>query len=90
MEVTIAKFSYDKLDGTPPKDRKVLVLKKPNDSILGVEFDDIKEVQNVIEYLDEKKILEDYLKHKHNLSTANYKRFKAAKIHALTEELVKV
>lgn len=90
MDITIAKFTYDKADGSTPKDRKVLVLKQPNDSILGIEFDDIKEVQNVIDYLEEKQILQDYLKHKYNLASSNYKRFKSAKMSALTEEVVKL
>lgn len=91
MKVTIAKFKYDKGDGSiPTKQRKVLVLSKPTDSYFGIEFDDESEVENFVEYMKEKEILEAYLKHKFNLSEENYKRFKVSKIVCLTEEIVTV
>ena len=91
MKVTIAKFKYDKGDGSvPTKQRKVLVLSKPSDSFFGIEYDDISEVENVLEYLREKEAFEDYLKHKYGLADANYKRFKEAKIRMLTEEKITV
>lgn len=91
MKVTIAKFKYDKGDGSiPTKQRKLLVLSKPSDTMFGIEFDDQSEIQNVLAYMAEKEQLEAYLKHKYNLSEANYKRFKENKIRTLTEEVLKV
>lgn len=90
MKVTVAKFSYDKGNGEAPKDRQLLVLSKPTDSYFGVEFDDIKEVQPYIKYLEEKQVLELYLQAKYGLVDANYKRFKQAKIAKLTESAVSV
>lgn len=91
MKVTIAKFKYDKGDGSvPTKQRKVLVLSKPSDSYFGIEYEDISEVQNVLAYLREKEAFEDYLKHKYGLADANYKRFKEEKIRMLTEEKITV
>ena len=91
MKVTIAKFKYDKGDGSvPTKQRKVLVLSKPSDSYFGIEYEDISEVQNVLAYLREKEAFEDYLKHKHGLAEANYKRFKEEKIRMLTESKLDV
>jgi hypothetical protein len=90
MKVSIAKFKYDKGVGTPTKNRKLLVLSKPTDSYFGIEFDDETEVENFVEYMKEKEILEAYLKHKFNLSEENYKRFKVSKIVCLTEEIVTV
>jgi len=90
MKVTIAKFKYDKGQGTPTKQRNVLVLSKPSDTLFGVEYENISEVKNVLDYLAERETVEAYLKHKHGLTDANYKRFKEAKIVALTESKVDV
>lgn len=91
MKVSIAKFKYDKGTGTTPtKNRKLLVLSKPSDSYFGIEFDDESEVENYVEYMKERDILEDYLKHKYNLSEENYKRFKVNKIICLSEEKLDV
>jgi hypothetical protein len=89
MNVTIAKFKYDKGTGsTPTKNRKLLVLSKPSDSYFGIEFDDNVELQNYVNYMVEKEALEAYLKHKFNLAEENYKRFKVSKIICLTEEKI--
>lgn len=90
MKVSIAQFKYDKGVGTPTKQRKLLVLSKPSDSYFGIEFEDDTEVENFVEYLKEKEILEAYLKHKFNLAEENYKRFKVNKIVCLTEGYVTV
>lgn len=91
MKVSIAKFKYDKGGvSTPTKNRKLLVLSKPSDSYFGIEFDDETEVENFVEYLKEKEVLEAYLKHKYALAESNYKRFKVNKIICLTEESVVV
>lgn len=90
MKVSIAKFKYDKGVGAPTKNRKLLVLSKPSDSYFGIEFDDESEVENFIEYMKEKEMLEAYLKHKYTLGESKYKRFKVSKIVCLTEESVTV
>lgn len=90
MNVTIAKFKYDKGDGSVPKPRKLLVLSKPTDTLFGIEFEDLSEVKPVLDYLAEKEQLEAYLKHKYGLDGAKYKRFKEPKIRALTEEKLRV
>jgi hypothetical protein len=89
MNITIAKFKYDKGTGsTPTKNRKLLVLSKPNDSYFGIEFDNTVEIQNYLNYMAERETLDAYLKHKFNLSEENYKRFKVSKIICLTEEKI--
>lgn len=91
MNITIAKFKYDKGDGSiPTKNRKLLVLSKPSDTMFGIEFEQMSEIQNVLDYMAEREAVEAYLKHKYGLSDANYKRFKEGKIRMLTEEKVKV
>jgi len=87
MNVTIAKFKYDKGAGSvPTKNRKLLVLSKPNDSYFGIEFDDTAEISNYLNYMLEREALDAYLKHKYSLDAENYKRFKVSKIVCLTEE----
>lgn len=89
MNIAIAKFKYDKGDGsTPKKQRKLLVLSRPQDSYFGIEFNEYSEIQNYFNYLSEKECFEAYLKQKYNLSEANYKRFKVDKILALTEDKI--
>ena len=89
MNINIAKFKYDKGTGsTPTKNRKLLVISKPSDSYFGIEFDDATEIQNYLNYIAEREVLDAYLKHKFNLSEENYKRFKVDKIVCLTEEKI--
>lgn len=88
MKATVAKFKYDKRDGTIPKQRKLLVLSKPSDTFFGVEYDDDIEIAGLLDYLVEKEKMEEYLKHKYGLETLKYKRFKEEKVFALTEEKI--
>jgi hypothetical protein len=90
MKHTIANFKYDKQDGSPVTNRKLLVMSKPSDTWFGVEFEDEAEIKNVLAYMQEREMFDEYLKHKYNLTTANYKRFKEEKIKSLTEELITV
>jgi len=90
MKLTIASFTYDKQDGATPKKRKLLVLSEPSDSYLGLEFKELSDVANVLDYLAEKKQLEEYLKNKYQLKTANYKRFKADKVSRLIKEQIEI
>ena len=91
MKMTVAEFTYDKQDRTRPTDRKILVLSKPSDSYLGIEFDNLEDIANVLDYLAEKETMDQYLKAKYEVGPdTNYKRFKEAKMTCLTEEKITI
>lgn len=91
MKLSVATFVYMK-EGKPTP-RKVLVLSKPSDSYLGVQFDgDMEgELHDFLCYLEEKEKMDNYLKDKYNINdTVNYRRFKVEKIRQLTEEKIEI
>ena len=90
MTCTIASFTYDKKDGSKPKDRKLLVVSQPRDTLLGIEFDDLADLSNVIGYIEEKAKMDEYLKSKYSMHAANYKSFKAEKMSNLVESKLTV
>lgn len=81
MEVTVAKFEYTK-DSGETSDRKILVLSKPSDSFLGIEFEDDLEIAAYLDFMVEREHMEGLLKLKYGIANSDlkFRRFKDEKI----------
>lgn len=90
MKLSVANFVY--LKEGKPTPRKVLILSKPSDSYLGVQFNnDVHEIQDFLSYLEEKEKMDQYLKAKYGIDdSVQYRRFKVDKIRQLTEEKLEI
>jgi hypothetical protein len=89
MKLPVLTFDYTKADGSS-KQRKLLSLSHPSDLYFGVEFDNPTEISNVLEYLTEKKAVEDYLKAKYKIDQVKFKSFKSTRISNLSEDQLTV
>lgn len=91
VQVTMANFTYEKNPGEF-SDRQVLILSRPEDTMLGVEINgnDLTSVQPMLDYLAELEVTKKKLQEKYNLSKLPYKRFKKDKITSIIESNITI
>jgi hypothetical protein len=92
MDTKIISFTYTK---TPSdvSSRKLLVIDSPRDNYLGLEVsNDLTDIKPYLDYLAERKVLDDYLQAKYKLKELKlpYKCFKSDKISDFTEEIIAI
>ena len=88
VEATIAEFEYTKDNGEVSA-RKILVLSRPSETYLGIEFEDEVELAGYFEFMVEREEMEKALKEKYGIGKEEYRRFRADNITSqITEEKI--
>lgn len=85
MKLTTIRFDY--LNEGITSERQVLLLSKPDDTYFGIEYKDDADLENYLDYLDEKEKMDAYLKAKYDINgdTIKYRRFKEEKMDNIIE-----
>ena len=80
----VARFKYDKNDGTvPTKQRQMVVLEESQAHLFGLEYETGDGFAKIKAYLLEKQAIENYLKHKYGFGESGdpkFRRFKQSGI----------